>query len=357
MKRILLIGHVITALGLLYTGYAAYLNPRTFGMAALAGYALPLFIVLSLLSLAVAAFTYKRHLIVPFAALLMAYGPVTLYCPYNRSAQAPEEAITILSYNTHNWGIGESKDKEQSSGREVAEYIAESDADIVCLQESALRENEREDIEQILYKVYQYYDTVICANRMQLTLFSHFPIKHKQAIDYESKGNGSAAFWLDVRGREVIVINNHLQSMGFSIEERNKFSEIVHGHNDSIKETSKTIIGKLLDATRQRVPQAKTVAAFVKEHHNTAEGRPVIVCGDFNDIPHSYVHHTIGSGLTDCYQKTAAGPGYSFARYGMRVRIDNVMCTQDIEPYGFRVDYSISASDHFPIVGQLLLPR
>lgn len=360
MRRILFIAHTAIALGLLYTGYAGYLNPQTFGIVALGGYALPPFLLLTAASLAVAAFTYKRHLLIPFVALLAAYWPVTLYCPYHSAQEAPEEALTVLSYNTHHWGMGDSESRSESDGDRgmtVAEYLAASNADIICLQESPLTGKAKGNIDTIVGARYQYKDTVTCANKMQLTIFSHFPIKRKEAIAYESVGNGSAAFWLDVRGREVIVINNHLQSTGLSIEERNKFSEMVHGRNDTIKSISKTIIGKLLDATRIRVPQAKTVAAFVRAHANGGDRRPIIVCGDFNDIPHSYVHNTMAKGLTDCYRETATGPGYSFARYGMRVRIDNILCTPDIKPYNFRVDHSIAASDHYPIIGQVTLPQ
>lgn len=360
MKKIFLITHTVIALGLLYTGYAAYLSPQKFGMVALGGYALPLFIVLTLLSLAVAALTYKRYIPIPFAALLLAYPPVSLYCPYHSAQQVPEGAITILSYNTHYWGMGDKEKREThetDEGKAVMEYLAASNADIICLQESPVVAETRANIDSILCKAYQYHDTVTTHNQMQLAIFSRFPITHKERIEYESEGNGSAAFRLDINGKEVIVINNHLQSTGLSIEERNKFSAMVHGHNDTIKAISKTILGKLLDATRTRVPQAKAVAAFIRAHRNGNGGMPVIVCGDFNDIPNSYVHRTMAEGLTDCYRETATGPGYSFARYGMRVRIDNIMCTPDMKPYNFRIDHSISASDHYPILGQLVLPQ
>lgn len=131
---------------------------------------------------------------------------------------------------------------------------------------------------------------------------------------------------------------------------------MVHGKNKPDKQASKNIVKQLLTASRQRAPQAEAVATFIRSHHHGDGGTPIIVCGDFNDIPQSYTHHAIAAQMTDCYQTTARGMGYSFSRYGMRVRIDNVLCTKDITPYNFRVDDSITASDHYPITGKVKLP-
>ncbi|MDO4171552.1 MAG: endonuclease/exonuclease/phosphatase family protein [Prevotellaceae bacterium] len=354
MPRLFLILHILIAIGLQMTGYAYCLDPGTWGVLSLAGYAFPLFLVLSLLSLAVATCRYRSHLAVPFVSLVAAYNPVTLYCPVHTEQEVPEQAISVMTYNTHNWGMGDgaaSPSDDADGGRAVMQYIAQSGADIVCLQESALTAPRRQSLDSIMNTAYAYYDSVRSMTHASLVIYSHFPIKRKQTIFYTENGNGSAAFWLDVNGREVVVVNNHLQSTGLSVEDRNKFSDMVHGRNDTIKDISRSVFSKLLHSTRRRVPQAQAVARFVNEQ--MAQGRPVIVCGDFNDIPHSYVHHVMAQDLTDCYQASATGPGYSFSRYGMRVRIDNVLCSPDITPYNFRTDNTAPASDHYPVTGKV----
>ena len=353
MKKIFIVIHTVIALGLLATGYAYVLNPVNFGIVALAGYAFPFFLLLTLGSIVLAVFTSKRHLAIPFLALVLAYHPVTLYCPFHAEQNVPEDALTIISYNTHYWGTSDALPEENDKGMAVIQYLADSNADIICLQESGINGAPAENVDSILKKKYKYFATNSDTTHTQLTIFSRFPITKTEHLAHSSNGNGSTAYWLNVNGRDLIVINNHLQSTGLSIEQRQEFSEMVHGKNEKkIKQVSKSTFKQLLASSRQRVPQVEAVATFIRRHHHGDSGTPIIVCGDFNDIPQSYTHHVIARNLTDCYQATATGPGYSFSRYAMRVRIDNTLCTSDITPYNFKVDQSITASDHYPIRGQ-----
>lgn len=356
MKKIFLVIHILIALGLLLTGYAGVLSPVKFGIMALAGYAFPFFLLLTLASLVFTTLYHKRHLPIPVLALLAAYQPVTLYVPFHATQEVPDDAITILSYNTHSWGTSDLPEGEPKDGEKVIRYIADSGADIVCLQESSEMYSVQENRKKYLAEKYPYVESESDTSHAQLTVLSRYPIKKVEYIDHSRSGNGSTAYWIDVKGKELIVVNNHLLSTGLSIEQREEFSDMVHGKNRPGRQVSKNIIKQLLTASRQRAPQAEAVASFIRLHRRADGGTPIIVCGDFNDIPQSYTHHVIAASLTDCYQSTARGMGYSFSRYGMRVRIDNVLCTKDITPYNFRVDDGIAASDHYPITGRVKLP-
>ena len=97
----------------------------------------------------------------------------------------------------------------------------------------------------------------------------------------------------------------------------------------------------------RRAPQAEAVARYVRKYLDRKV--PVILCGDFNDSPLSYTHRTIARELTDCYVASGNGPGISYHKSGMYFRIDHIFCSDDFEPYGAKVDNSVTASDHYPI--------
>lgn len=343
--------NIFVILGLWASGYLGMLNPVTWGWLALVGYAFPLFLVATVALMALWVFFKQWKLVMQSViGLLVAFFPASLYCPLNPTQELPSEGvIQVMSFNTENWGHDYYGDLDkQETHKELIAYIAGCNPDIACLQESNLGAGDvMKAIDSLIRPKYQFIDTVRSKNGCQMTILSHYPITRKEPIEYESSGNGSGAFWVDIEGKQVIFVNNHLQTMGFSIEDREKFSDMVHGNQerDTMKTTSHTIFGKIYDASKVRAEQADAVARFIRMH----KGSRMIVCGDFNDIPQSYVHHTIADDLTDCYRTTAMGPGYTFSRYGMRVRIDNMLCSDQLIPYNCFVDNSISLSDHYPI--------
>ena len=180
-----------------------------------------------------------------------------------------------------------------------------------------------------------------------MSIYSKYPILSRERIDIKSKGNLSTAYKLYIEGKEVIVINNHLETTDLSVEDKQRFKLLMKGDmkTDTAEHTSKMLIRKLGEQTAKRAPQADAVARYISYN----QGTPIIVCGDFNDNPLSYVRRTIADGLTDCYVSTANGPGISYHKAGFYVRIDNMMCSSDFKPYRCKVDNSIKASDHYPI--------
>jgi endonuclease/exonuclease/phosphatase family metal-dependent hydrolase len=204
----------------------------------------------------------------------------------------------------------------------------------------------------MLKPMYAYQDTTMHVNGGNcLMLLSKYPILSKERIPYESKGNMSVAYRLKVKDREVLLINNHLETTGLSLEDRRQFKNLVIGklQVDTAEETSKLLVVKLAEATKKRAPEAEAVAKYIQQHKEQS----IILCGDFNDGPISYAHRTIAKDLTDCYIASGNGPGISYHRGGFFVRIDNIMCSDDWEPYECKVDDKIAVSDHYPIICKL----
>lgn len=332
--------NVVTAVLMLLIGLSDRISPVSHPLMASAGLAMPLFIFLNLCFLVFFAIFKRRYLVVPFLGFLVCYFPIRAYCPLNVGGDAPEGAIKVLSYNVFSFATADVPEGEPNP---IMQYIKESGAAIVCLQEAQMNS------ERIGFfkDTYQYCDTMKALDNGEcVTLLSKYPILKKERIKYKSRGNVSAAFTLKIGADTVCVINNHLETTGLSKEDRSGFRNMVKGKSDSdtMRVESKRLLVKLGDAASIRALQADAVAEYVRNCR-----RSVILCGDFNDNPISYVHRTIANGLTDCYIATGNGPGFSYYHNAILVRIDNIMCSDEWRPYGCKVDRSIAASDHYPI--------
>jgi len=79
---------------------------------------------------------------------------------------------------------------------------------------------------------------------------------------------------------------------------------------------------------------------------------PVIICGDFNDVPNSYAYNTIGKGLKNTFEQKGTGIGRTFYGISPTLRIDDIFVDKRFTVEQFlRIKKNLS--DHFPIITDL----
>lgn len=335
--------NIVSILLMLFVGYSGVVSPDTFPRLSNLGLLFPAILAVNIGFAVFWVFIKPRYILIPLLGFIVCYGPVRRYCPINIPHEPPDSCIKVLSYNVWYFAGWEEPQKPNA----ILQYIRQQDADIVCMQEATPNEVGQVQIDSILNPSYPYHENAMHGGNC-ISLYSKYPILSYERIAYESKGNQSVAFKLKVNGREVIVVNNHLETTSLTPEEKDNFKQLVKGNLDkgTARSTSRWFVSHLGQQTQKRSKEARAVARYISYHSDT----PMIVCGDFNDSPLSYANRTIGRGLTDCYVETASGPGFSYHMSGMYVRIDNIFCSDHFEPYACRVDNSIGNSDHYPIM-------
>lgn len=334
--------NVATVIIMLMVGFADYINPVNHPLLSCLGMTFPALLIVNMAFLFFWLTFKKRMALIPVAGYVLAYVPIRIYMPVNLPEDMPDGVIKVLSYNVQAYN-GNSRYDDTSDM--IVDYIRDSEADIVCLQEDMTRAY----ILQRMDSLYAHRDTVHVGTRNMnaLGIYSRYPILSKERIGYASEGNGSVAIFLDVDGDTVIVINNHLETTHLSLKDRRMYKSMLKGNvrKDTVREESKKLINRLGESAAIRAPQADAVRKYIADHAD----RPIILCGDFNDNPISYARRTVAKGLTDCYVATGRGVGVSYNQSGFYVRIDNLMCSGDFKPYNCKVDNKIDASDHYPI--------
>ena len=296
-------------------------------------------------------------LLITFA---ICWRAIAIFCPFHLQTKRPprEELIKILSYNVMSFAY---KNHTEEEPNKIIRYIAESEADIVCLQEYMVSERPNLMSSEAVAKalsMYPYRAEIFFtpANNKNyqygLALFSKFPILNTKKLLFSSPYNGSAIHEIYVNGKKVTVVNNHLESFKLTTEDRSKYSDMITNINfESFEEFRGSIQQKLGQAFRIRAKQAETMAAEIRK----ANGYYTIVCGDFNDTPISSVRRTMLGSLVDAYAESGLGMGVSYNQNYFYFRIDHIFHSISIDTFNCRVDADIALSDHYPIYCYLKL--
>lgn len=332
---------------LVLSAYSPYLHPKASPLASSLGLAFPVFLAVNLCFTILWLFIHYRYAVLPFIGLLVCFPQIRTYIPFNSTTpKLPEGSIKVLSYNVMSFNNLAKKDGKNP----ILSYLAESNADIICLQEYNVSGKTKylteADIRKAL-KAYPYRSIRLPKNgETGLACFSKFPILSVTPVSYESTYNGSMKYVLDVNKDTITLINNHLESNKLTKEDRGMYEDMIKDPNArKVKTGLRQLVRKLAEASVIRASQADSVAKVIEE-----SGYPtVIVCGDFNDGSISYTHRVLTEHLDDAFTQSGNGLGISYNQNKFYFRIDNILISPDLKAYNCTVDRSIRASDHYPI--------
>ena len=346
--RALIVGNLLIVLLMILVGNVDKLHPADYPLLANLGLGFPVILFANLVFLVVWAFARWRMIWLPVLGFLICYGPIRTYMPFNIPEEKPHGAIKVMSFNVYMFDPWDVKKGETNP---IVDYVVNSKADIVCLQEATVDASGSDHILDTLKKHYPYYKLMVKKKPAadHILLLSRYPILWQDSIPYKSNSNMSVAYMLDIKGTKTLLVNNHFESFGLTNDDKEGFKTLVKGSmkTNDMKSESSHLLHKLGTVAERRAPEVEMVANYVKKYLDKKV--PVILCGDFNDNPLSYAHRTIANLLTDCYVSSGNGPGISYHKSGMYFRIDHIFCSDDFEPYGAKVDNSVTNSDHYPV--------
>jgi endonuclease/exonuclease/phosphatase family metal-dependent hydrolase len=240
-------------------------------------------------------------------------------------AASTQPTLRVMSYNIHH---GEGVDGKVDLER-IAKLIVEARADVVALQEvdRGTERTQKRDLPAELAKLTGLivrFDKNIAHQGGDYgnAVLTKFPLKSAKNTHLKMAGPGEQRgiqqLLLDVRGREVLFLNTHL---------------------DHRRDEAERLLS----------------AAQVSEIVAGAGKLPVIFCGDFNATPESQTSARLQEFLTDTWAVVGRGPGFTIPVAKPAKRIDYVWISREfIEPLTMEVLRS-NASDHLPVVAELRL--
>ncbi|HNP33701.1 MAG TPA: endonuclease/exonuclease/phosphatase family protein [Flavobacterium sp.] len=316
-----------------------FLAPKAFPLLSVLTLILPLFLILNALFFMYWLLQLKRQVILSGLVLLLGITFINkFYKLSSRNGEIEEKDFTVMSYNVRLFNLFDWIASDHV-GNTILNFINDQNPDILCIQEYS--ENANVDL-----RIYKYKAIFMEGKKIRTgqAIFSKYPIFNQGDFKIPTAGNN--IIYADIKkGKDTIrVYNIHLQSIKIS-PDVNEISEHVDAINQS---KSEQLFTRIRDAFKKQEQQAEILV----KHKNECT-YPVIICGDMNNSPFSYVYRSIKSDLNDCFEEAGNGFGQTYKFKYYPARIDYVFASKKMQVKSFTTFTKFENSDHFPVMTRL----
>lgn len=348
---------IITSLllvGLILAYLSPFVHPSTFWPLPFFGLAYPVIILLVLLVLIYWAFKKSRWAVVILGLILLGgklhFRTISLPFAYGEVSENAD-SLSVLSYNVRLFDLYDYENNKTSNRDSIFAFLKNASTDVVCFQEFYHQDKPtqfptRDTLFGLLKTPYhheRYSHTLRGRQNFGIAMFSKYPMIMRGDVQFDdpkNEGNNYCIFADIVKGNDTFrVYNVHLQSIKLKQDDYTLFEEKNPDENE-MKTKTKVIVNKLRTAYPKRAEQALLVVKHMEQ-----SPYPVIVCGDFNDTPMSYVYNTFYSRFVDAFRYSASGIGVTYAGKVPAGRIDYIFHSPQLQSSDFKIQDKVF-SDH-----------
>ncbi len=361
-RVIFVVTDLVFALFLILGCYSSYFNPQYFWF--LGFFPLAAFYFL----LVLIGFIFFWLFVKPVRALISLVTIALCWFPLHHLVQvrlAPNftllkhpDNLRVMSWNVQHFEILEHK-KHPEKKQEMISMINQHQPDVACFQEVVASDKEPSAINYIpdlLQKLnFNYYHYTYNPkldfdgkHHFGLLILSKYPIINKRNVSYPPNDYNSIFQYVDIKkdADTFRVFNVHMQSLKFSEGNIHFIEKPLLNDQEGLR-NSRNVISRFKTGFIKRKWQSERLKSAMNK-----SPFPVIVCGDFNDVPNSYAYNTVGKGLKNTFEQKGTGIGRTFFSISPTLRIDHIFVDNrfNVEQY---VRIKKKLSDHFPLITDL----
>jgi endonuclease/exonuclease/phosphatase family metal-dependent hydrolase len=356
LKGVLLTLNMIAATALMMAILASYIPPSEYAIFSIAALIYPLILFTNLLFIGLWILFKSKYWLLSLIIILLGFTNLknNFQLSIRDNHTKPDSSIKIISYNVQLFATDEKGRDSTDLKNRIVQLLKAEAANIICLQEyHSMDRNVYTpliDMSNSLLKNSYYYESYFNPRFDQLSglvIFSKYKAVNKGKLKFPGSRTYGIYTDLMILGDTVRVFNIHLASIRLQTSDIDFVMKPDFKDQESFKNRSASIYTKLSTAFVLREQQMKKVLEEINHCRY-----PVILCGDFNDTPSSYVYSILGKYLTDSFIKKGNKLGSTYAGNIPLLRIDYIFTSRH-----FIVNYferrKVGYSDHFPVISSI----
>lgn len=362
LTRLLLLVNFLFSLGLILAYLASYINPEQFVFIAFFGLAYPVFLIGNLFFIFIWLLLGKRYFILPLLLILLGWNHFQRHYQFRGEEldTKAEYPIKILSYNVKNLANSNYGIENKTLRESVFHFLKREQPKILCLQEFLLPARDTAKVLDYLKReidlAYLFYNNYRQETREidGLIIFTNYPVINKGSVAIDEEHIFAIFVDLVMADDTFRVYNVHYESIRFRDQDYEFVSDLTDDGQTEQKfsEGSINILNKLRRAFKKRGMQVDILS-----YHMKNSPYPIILCGDFNDTPSSYVYRETSGDMKDAFMESGAGYNNTYAGALPPLRIDYILCNPQFEIYDYQTHNDFKQSDHYPISCVLTLKK
>ncbi len=335
IHKILFSINVFFIVGLLFSFILPYLPPEKFGPISLLSLVVPLLFFGTILFMLYWTFTKcKKQLYSNVVVLIASFFFIPSLFRLNLSSETTEKELSIMSYNVRKFNKFKWINSEIIPLK-ISQFIHLEKPDIVAFQEYQHLENFKLEYPYYSNPLIGGYRDSIKRNtkRTSLAIYSKFPIINEGVIKYDSYKTSIVYADLVKKKDTIRIYNYHFVSLGI-IPDKEYF-----GHDNSEK-----LLKRLNESFKIQQKQINVL----NEHVQNSPYK-VILIGDMNNTPYSWVYKRTKNDLKDSFLEAGRGFGKTYSFNHFPLRIDYIFVDESITVNTHK-NFNVQYSDHFPIL-------
>ena len=351
-RNILFAINIIVGIALILSVLAGHIPISRSSLIQVFGLIYPILFIINFVFLTYWTITKSKLAFFPLLIILIGYGnifnnfQITIL---NTTNKQPHQT-KVLSYNVQNFKYDNSNHPYSETKNDIVNFLIDEKPDIVCLQEYHSMANlfykPLKNIRDSLNASTYYYESYFSRKNNQLSglvIFSKYKVINKGKLKLH--GSRTYCVYTDVLINldTVRVFNVHLASTRLEPEDIDFVVNPEAEGSKAIKNRSTQIYHKLSQAYQLREKQLNNLLIEIE-----STPHKIILCGDFNDTPSSWIYKQLSKKLNDTFVEKGNGVSRTYAGPLPLLRIDYILTSNCMETKGFKC-YHIKKSDHYPV--------
>lgn len=344
---------MIIVAGLMGISYLSFIiNPAKFWLISLFGLAFLPLLAVNFSLLVWAAVRKSKAFIIPLLAILPCVFFLGRYIQFSADSESPSDDanLKVLSYNLGRFALSDRKsgvsDRRQCADSAFA-YLKRQDADIICLQEFYVDNDDFRTFKTYVRKHFpgyhaEYYLFTGRNGAFGNVTLSKVPVSGKGVLKFDESANLAIYTDHQIGERRFRVYNCHFES--YNISYTRLVKALFHADGDAFSDTGL----KMKRSISRRPKQVDQVFSNIEDCPYEA-----FVCGDFNDNPMSYTYYRMTRDRRDAFVSAGSGFGSTYSHLWPLLRIDYVLVPDRYDARACEV-HRVRFSDHYPVVAEVM---